>query len=170
MAEQNDEFRSREYPLRESMELQRRQWRAERLGWALFLVIVLLALAGVFSRGVLSHVTAHTADGQLSVTYQRFERHQALSQMKIEARSEGELILVLELTGDLLDAFTIESIQPAPVRSASFHGGLRLEFAADPQGGVTVHLATNPEGFGSSRSEVGLAGGQSVSFHQFIYP
>jgi hypothetical protein len=47
---------SRNVPVRENMALQIRGWQIERLGWYGLLLLMALALAGLFSKGPLSHV------------------------------------------------------------------------------------------------------------------
>ncbi len=49
MADNRDELESRSYPIREDMTLQQRLWKTERVGWYLILLILALALAGLFS-------------------------------------------------------------------------------------------------------------------------
>lgn len=160
MTENDDEFSSRSYPVQESMQLQQRQWRIERVGWSVFALVVLLALAGAFFRGILSEATAETTDRSLTMTYQRFERYEAVAQLTIEAHVAGDQNLVLEITGNLFDKFTIDTIQPEPLKSASLEGGLRLEFSTDEQRAATVRLSLRPERFGSSRGEFAIAGGR----------
>ena len=170
MTEQDDDFRSRSYPFQESMQLQQRQWRIERVGWCVFALVLLLALVGAFSQGILSETTAETPDKSLAVTHQRFERHETVTQLTIEAQAAGDQGLALEITGDLLDKLTIQTIWPEPVNSASLDGGLRLQFNTDDQGAATVRLSLRPDRWGFSRGEVAIEGGQSVTIDQFIYP
>lgn len=126
MAENSDELRDRTYPVQEFMDVQRRHWRLERVGWVLFLLVVLL---GLFSRGALSLTVSQSADGALAVEYQRFERKSAASQMIVKVRAEPGEVVQLEITGDLMDKFTIEGMQPAPLGSESFCGGGAREHA-----------------------------------------
>lgn len=48
------ERNSRRVPVRENMPLQIRGWQIERVGWYGLLLLVALALAGLFSKGPLS--------------------------------------------------------------------------------------------------------------------
>lgn len=164
-----DEARSRTEPVRENMRVQRMVWRVERVGWYSLLLIAALALAGLFSKGVLSDVTASSSDGRLRVEYQRFARNGAHSQLLVEVRGAGESPEIA-LDGELLDGFSIETLQPEPERSATHEGrGVRFTLNADEQGRVRVRLGLKAESIGRFGSTVSVAG-QRLELRQFIYP
>lgn len=54
MREKNDTWRDRTHPIKEDMAFQRATWRAQRIGWLILWLIVVLALLGLFSDGLLS--------------------------------------------------------------------------------------------------------------------
>lgn len=166
----DDELRNRTYPVQEYMHVQQRHWRLERIGWLVFLLIVLLAALGVFSQGALSEATARSADGALVVDYQRFERTSAVSEMTIRLQGKPTQVLRLEITGDLMDKFSIQGIQPAPLSSDSFQDGIRLAFRADQAGNAAVYLALRSAAPGWSRSQFVMAGTSPIAVDQFIYP
>lgn len=171
MNDDSDEMRERTYPVREFMQVQRRHWRLERIGWVAFVLIVLSALLGLFSQGVFSLNTVASADGALSVEHQRFERNGAASALRVAVQGEPDAQVQLEITGDLLEKFTIEGMQPAPLSSASFRGGLRLVLRTDPAGDAVLRVALRAAGPGVSRSHFALSGGAAaVTVSQFIYP
>lgn len=166
----DDEFRDRDYPVQEFMRVQQRHWRLERIGWVVFLLIVLLTALGGFSKGALSLTTARSADGALTVDYQRFERNSAASEITVRLQGEPGEVMQLELTGDLLDKFSIEGIQPEPLNSESVHGGLRWSFRTDQAGDATVYLALRVAGLGSAHSQLALTDTSRIAVDQFIYP
>ena len=45
------DLQSRDYPIREDMNYQLKVWRFERFGWYLLVLLMILGLAGLFSRG-----------------------------------------------------------------------------------------------------------------------
>lgn len=163
----DDELCDRTYPVHEFMHVQQRHWRLERIGWMVFLMTVLLGALGVFSQGVLSRTTGQSADG---VDFQRFERTSAVSEMTVRLRGEPAQVLRLEITGDLMDKFAVQGIQPAPLSSESFEGGLGLTFRTDQAGEAAVYLALRAAGAGSSRSQFAMTGSSPVAVDQFIYP
>jgi hypothetical protein len=165
-----DETRSRQEPVREDMRLQIRTWRLERVGWYCMVGVVLLALAGLFAKGPLSGAQASSADGRLRVEYQRFARNGAHSQVVIDVKGAGERQLEVDLSGDLWDGVTIETIQPQPLRNATYEGsGQRLLAAADDQGRVHLRLGIRAEGVGRYGATVS-AGDQRVELKQLIFP
>lgn len=164
-----DEFVPRTYPIRDEIAFQRKSWRLERLGWFGLVLLMLLTLLGVFSKGPLSTRHISSADGTLHVEYQRFLRHGAHSRLIVTARSAPSGSAVLQFSAQLLEAFTLEGIHPEPQSSASRQGGLLLESRADAQGGVTLYLALRPEALGPVEHSISL-NGQTVQFVQFIYP
>lgn len=166
----DDELRDRDYPVQEFLHIQQRHWRLERIGWVLFLLIVLLAVLGVFSQGVLSLTTARSADGALAVEYQRFERNSAASEITVRLQGEPGEVIQLDITGNLLDRFAIESIQPEPLGSESLRDGLRLSFRTDGEGDAAVYLAVRAAALGSSNSRFAVTGAPSIAVDQFIYP
>lgn len=166
----DDEFCDRDYPVQEFMHVQQRHWRLERVGWVVFLLIVLLASLGVFSQGVLSLTTVESADAALAVDYQRFERNSAAGEMTVRLQGEAGGVMQLDITGDLLNKFAIEGIQPAPLNSESLGDGLRLSFRTDRAGDATVYLALRVAGLGSSQSQFAITGSTPIAVDQFIYP
>lgn len=170
MTSDEDEFRDRRYPVSEYMTAQRRHWRVERIGWVVFLLVVLAALAGLFSQGPLSHSVSLSADGRLRIEYQRFERNGASARMHLQLRGEPGQLLQLDITGDLLDKFHIETLHPEPAHSRSFDNGLRLLLLTDPSGQASLHLALRGAAMGTSRSRFVLGGSPPLGITQFIYP
>jgi hypothetical protein len=165
-----DEARSRTEPVREDMPLQLRAWRVERVGWCCLLAVVLLALAGIFGKGPLSSAKASSADGRLQVEYQRVARNGAHSELLIEVQGAGERQVEIDLSGELFDGVSIETIEPQPLRSATSDGsGQRLLAAADSQGRVRLRLDMRAEGIGRYDASIG-AGAQRVALQQLILP
>ncbi|NKQ10831.1 hypothetical protein [Pseudomonas sp. SST3] len=169
MSSRTDELSSRNYPIQEDMVLQSRMWKTERIGWTILIGIILITFTGVFSTGPLSRVIAQTAAGDIQVQYQRFERHGASTEIKINTRAGKDGQVWLTLDGDMLESFTIESIQPEPISSESFGRGLRLRFQSGPEGRTTAYFSLRPSGLGLTESAV-HADGEHIAFTQFIYP
>ena len=162
------ENKDRSHPVQEDMRLQRRHWAFERIAGAVVFSIVVLALLGVFSTGILS--TSVAGSGALKIEYQRFQRNGAASLMVIDAMTEPGKTVRLDITGELLDNMTIESIHPAPVTSSTVdHKGLSIVVAADEAGHVRAYLSLRTDGVGLIRSQV-QSRGERVDFWQFIYP
>jgi hypothetical protein len=160
---------TREPPFREDMALQCREWRAERIGWAIMTLLVLAALLGVFSRGLFSDTTAAGSDGNLSVAYERFAHKTARTQFVITlARAPQDPRI--RLSPSFLQIHDIEVLYPVPLRSASGAAGLDLVFAPAATGDLVVHIGARPRRFGIAALSVEAGDQSRASFTQLIYP
>ena len=156
---------SRSVPVREHMDTQVRVWKIERLAWYGLLLLVALALAGLFSKGPFSHVQVGGAQDALQVEYQRFARNGAQSPLKVSLQGTPRL----HIAGELLEGFSLDAIQPVPRRSASDGaGGLILDFSGDAKR-IVISLRLTADGVGAYHSRLHAAG-QQVELAQFIYP
>ena len=144
---------------------------ARRFGFFVLLFIVLAALGGLFSRGHFSHVERSSADNTLTLSYERFNRHQSDVDMKIFAKAAGDETLTVTLGGDFMRAFKIDTLQPQPDKTWSQGENLVLEYGRSSLlSGGTLWLGLLPQQPGSSTSTVTLNNGPPLSFWQFTYP
>ena len=167
---EHSDLRSREYPIREDMAYQLKVWRFERCGWYLLVLLVLLGLAGLFSRGMLSSRDVRSEDGKLRVEYEMFHRNGSTNSMKISLRGSPEIMLELELAGELLEGFSIATLQPEPVHTRSSSEGIRLWVQTDTQGQAIVYFTLRGDGLGLFHSSITSPGSSSVKLDQFIFP
>lgn len=164
------DLKSRDYPIREDMAYQVKVWRFERWGWYGLVLVVLLGLAGLFSRGPLSAREAHGSDGKISVEYQLFHRNGSSNAMKISVVGVPDSTTELELVGELMDGFSIETMQPEPVRASSGGQGLKLWLPTDKEGRASVYLTLRGDGLGLFSTRLKSPGAQAVNFIQYILP
>jgi len=165
-----EEFRNREFPVREDMAFQLKAWRFERVGWYVLVLLVILTLLGLFSRGPLSSREAHSSDGRLDVEYEMFHRNGSTNPIIVHLKGQPNAVLEVELGGEWLDGFDVQTLQPQPLRSASAGQGMRVWVQADAQGHASLHLSLLAEGLGLYSSRITTPGGAAVSFDQFIFP
>lgn len=172
MADQpvQDDHRSREYPVNEDMGYQLKVWRFERVGWYVLVLLVILTLLGLFSRGPLSTREVQSGDGRLGVEYEFFHRNGSVNPLVIHLKGQPNEMLAVEFGGDWMEGFSIETQQPQPLRSAGSGQGMKLWIQADAQGQASVYLSTRGDGLGFYHSRIALPGGAVVDFDQFIYP
>lgn len=166
----NADMRSREHPIREDMTYQLKVWRFERVGWYVLVLVVLMGLMGVFSRGLLSSRDVRSEDGNVRVDYEMFHRNGSTNSMKITLSSTPDSQAELELAGQLLEGFSIETLQPEPLRSRSSSHGIRLWLQTDLDGQATLYITLRGDGLGLYRSEILSPGTNSVKLVQFIFP
>ena len=53
----------------ENLEFQRKWWRFENAAWAIFTLVIILDLSGLFGRGPLAKAERRTTDGTIEVKY-----------------------------------------------------------------------------------------------------
>jgi hypothetical protein len=165
-----DDLLPRSQPIQEDMALQRKVWRFERVGWYALVVIVLLTLAGLFSRGPLSTRDISSADGSLRVEYQRFLRNGATDSLTLHLRGGARQLLEVEIAGELLQGFSVQALQPEPLKASSAGAGIRLWLRADADGQARLYLTLLGTGVGFYDSRIRLADHPPLSISQFIYP
>jgi hypothetical protein len=164
------DYQSRDYPVREDMAYQVKVWRFERWGWYVLVLLVVLGLCGVFSRGPLSFRDVHASDGKLRVQYEVFHRNGSTNPMVISVVGVPDALVEVELSGSLLDGSSVETMLPEPVRSSSAGEGLKLWLQADPQGRANLYLTLRGDGLGMFSTQVKSPGASAVTLDQFILP
>ncbi|WP_431034757.1 hypothetical protein [Pseudomonas yamanorum] len=164
------ELRSRSYPIREDMAYQVKVWRFERVGWYVLVIVVVLGLMGLFSRGVISSRDVRSDDGKIRLEYEMFHRNGSTNSMKVSVNAAPNTAVELELAGQLLEGFSIETLQPEPLRSGSFSQGIKLWLQTDIDGQATLYITLRGDGLGFYRSQISLPGTDGVELVQFIFP
>ncbi|WP_439877964.1 hypothetical protein [Pseudomonas prosekii] len=166
----HSDYQSRDYPVRENMAYQLKVWSFERWGWYGLVAVVVMALLAVFSRGPISAREVQSTDRKVTVDYEIFHRSGSINPMKIVASGRVNAQVEVELSGDLLEGFTIETMQPDPIKAVSAGQGLRLWLQADPQGQAMLYLTLQGEGLGSYSSRIAVGGSSPVNLTQYILP
>lgn len=167
---EQEEFASRMEPVQEDMARQCRAWRFERVGWFGLLILIALTLAGVFSKGPLSSVQLQSADGRLSIEYERFSRNGAQDDVIVTSTGRPGELRYLVLGSEWLRGMSIESLNPQPAHLTSEGRDLVIPMHADAQGRATVYLSLSSKGVGLYKGSIRLRDGPSLSTPKFIYP
>lgn len=144
----------------------------EKVAFALLVLFVLSALAGLFGDGPLSQAVLD--DGKLRVEYQRFCRRHAPQSLEITFPTQpGADSVELSLNGDYLRRVQITEIFPQPLESSHQQTG-KLRFATDGSGRamtVRVHLQAQHAGVLEAHLTAALPGKPAeVHFKQIVYP
>jgi hypothetical protein len=166
----NDEMISRSHPIQENMPMQKRVWRFERVGWYVLVIIVLLALAGLFGNGPLSDAEVVSQDGRLKVEYQRLSRSGTTDNLFITIQGSPGQPVMVELEGSLLREASIETMQPEPQVSMSHGPALLLQLGTSKDGMATLYLTLRSEHVGSLEGVVRSGSNTKVHFSTFLYP
>jgi hypothetical protein len=159
----------------EDMRFQQRAWVVERFAWAVMVLLVLAAIAGLFATGPLSTAEAVDGEGLVRVRYERFARLDSPSQLDVEfapGATSSSTAVALVLGRSLAGAIQIQRVQPRPSRERSGeNGGMVLELETAGVGRPTVvRIFAKWEQVGLIEGEIGLAGRPPARFVQFVYP
>ncbi|MFK3815284.1 hypothetical protein ACI2KG_01515 [Pseudomonas sp. NPDC089407] len=165
-----DEVESRRYPVRENMPMQQRVWRFERVGWYVLVIIVLMALAGLFGNGPLSDAEKVSQDGRVKVEYQRLSRSGTTDNLFITVQGQPGQPVKVELEGSLLRAASIETMQPEPQRSMSRGPALSLQLGTGEDGVATLYLTLRSDHVGTLEGIVNAGPQSTVHFSTFLFP
>jgi hypothetical protein len=163
----------RSIQIEEDLTYQRREWRFERAGWAVMVVLLLAGLLGLFGYGPLSRARAGT-QGALMVRYDRLQRASAPTEYHFQAAPwltrNGQLRLRFD--DALLDEVEMESILPEPVQMRAGPGYTEFVFAMDGTEGPSAHLQFQfkPATFGHVRGRVSTEGAEPLVIDQIIFP
>ena len=168
--QQQSDYQSREYPVREDMAYQLKVWRFERWGWYAFVAVVVLTLAGGFSRGPISSREAYSHDRKVTIYYEMLNRNGSTKPMKVVVNSRESSQVEVELVGDFLEGFSIETMQPDPMKSVSSGQGIKLSLHTDSQGQATLYLMLRSDGLGAYNSRISVPGSPPVNLTQYILP
>lgn len=149
----------------DDVEFQRRVWVAQRIGWTIIGTIVAAGLAGIFGNGPLSR--ASTGGATLRLEYERFGRLHQSTKLRCLI-SGGQPDIEIALNRGYLNSVRIKTITPEPVQTEAAENWLVYRFAGSAPMYITFDL--KPEDFGSLAGSLRTAAGETLSFHQFIYP
>jgi hypothetical protein len=159
--------------LKQDMAHQRREWRVQRIGWAVMALLLLAALAGLLGPGPLSRTVVNGADSRLRVEYDRFAHTQAPGELLIELPADIAKAgtVRLRLNREFVESVEIMGVVPEPASSTIDGNGLVYELATRASARpVTVAVQYEYRVFGSTPVRVAIEGGPAVSFDQWVYP
>ena len=158
--------------LSEDIKFQERYWKVQRLGWGLFLLVLLAAIAGLLGSGPLSSRSASAPDGSLRAEYERFcriERKSVLQAIAAPSAAAGGRLRIW-IVRDYLQRVDLERVVPQPERVETFPDRLLFTFAAADGQQSVIQFVLEPHAPGRQAISMGVEGKAAVSFRQFIYP
>lgn len=153
--------------LDEHRALQRRVWRIQRAGWAVFALICLAALLGLTGGGGPLHA-ARLHLGPVEIELPRISRWQAPDELRLRVlEDDGPHRLVLDQA--FLDRFEVERIDPRPETMRAAPRGQVMDFLAlgPPPHEITLHLRAERAGLAAFDLEID---GQRARLHSLVLP
>ena len=156
----------------EDLAFQEKEWKVERAGWIVGLLVLLAALAGLFGSGPLS--SAAVEEGPLRVEYHRFIRYQSPEALTIQmdAAQAGDGRVRLWLGREYLSGFEVQKIVPEPDQVQLFADRIVYEFQTpESEGPLQITVQMKPNRTGTQRGQLGSENtGEGAAFTQFVYP
>lgn len=157
----------------QDLDLQRKTWTVQRIGWGSMALIVLAALAGVFGSGPLARTEVADNSQTFRLLYDRFGRY------------EGELVLQLVLTPETTKSnrvtveidraywtgHAVEHITPEPLISSIGIDGFLYTFETSaPSVPAIIVFRLRPKYFGAMDGRIRVNNAGPLRFHQFMFP
>lgn len=165
--------RTQRTEISEDRDHQRHEWRIQRAGWALMVLLAVAALLGLLGNGPLSHASAGQP-GALVVRYERLQRSGAPTEYRFQADPalvrDGQLRLRFDAA--LLDEVKLESFipQPTQVRAGADHVDFVFAVDATPGAPAGLEMQFEPTTFGRVRGRITAAGAAPLVIDQFVFP
>ncbi len=155
----------------EDLRFQQRWWKFERVVWSIFVLILLADISGILGRGPLAKAERKSADGNLTVRYERVQRENTNSMLTVlpgsGAVQGGKFDLFV--SDALLRKLGTQRVIPQPVASAVGNGGVTYTFAATTLP-ITVGMELKPTAIGMQHFVLAVPGGQRVQAETFVLP
>jgi hypothetical protein len=156
--------------IEEGIGFQRRVWRAERIGWALMLALVLAALGGLFGGGG-PLARGQARDGGLEADWPRMARLGAGAPIRVTLPPEpGAREAELRLPADFAARWRVREIAPAPLEAEAGAAAFVLRLRRDPDGHAAVSIEAEPEGGPGPRRLRLEASGRVLDLPVFVWP
>jgi len=156
-------------PIEEKLDRQlkfhRIEWRIQRIGWIVLTIFLVLAFAGLFGGGPLSHARAANAAGRIE--YEHFVRSGTPTDLIVTPTAVAGVTRV-EIPSDYMEAFRVESITPEPTTTRMTGQHLVYEFAAVASG-ASISFHMTPERLWRHRAVVRIDGAP-LDIWQLTYP
>lgn len=146
------------------------EWKIERVGWVVWALIILAALAGLLGQGLLSQQIAGDKTSPLWVEYQRFERYQSPTKLVIHATTDQPQMR-LWINSGFIKKVEVSHIDPEPERVEV--GSDRYVYpiaVTDRNKEVVISIYFKYNESGIRHIELGAENGHTLRFWELVYP
>lgn len=157
--------------IKESYRLLTFEYAFRQVGFIVLLAIIVAAIAGLFSSGVVSDVEKTNDAKSLTLSYERFGRRQTESRMALTFPVTSEGKYTFSLTSESSDAYEPGSVWPQPDSMYSRGNTLFLVYDRLQQTDkFTVLLFITPSKAGKWTNSIRVNNEPDIRFWQFTYP
>lgn len=153
----------------EDLVFQQRDWRAQRVGWALLGVLIVAGLAGLLGPGPLSNVHAGGGKG-LQVEYERFVRHGAQTELRVNIMQPLSRHVRVAISREYLDTLNLQQVVPTPARVQASGQYIVYTFERAGRGPMQATFTMEPEELGTHVARIAVDDGSRATVRQFTYP
>ncbi len=156
----------------EDLKFQERWWTFERVVWIFFLLVLVADALGVFGRGWLAKAEDHRAASGIDIFYERVERAETPSVMRVALRPDAVVNGKAQLfvSESVVKKLGAQRIAPQPESSAIGNGGITYTFAVDPAKPGDVEIGMQPEAPGVVHFTVQVPGKEAVTERVVVMP
>jgi hypothetical protein len=161
--------------LDQDLPFESRQQKIQRASWLAGLAIIVAAALGAFGNGYLSRGYARSADGALTVRYERLARNEAPGTLTVElqraAMERGQFVIAMPR--DYFDSARLRHIVPQPLEAIAAGDEMHFRFSAErDESPARIFFEFEHRVAGRLKGAARLLGPKptAVSFSQFIYP
>ncbi len=157
--------------MEQDLPFQYRQWRWERTGQVLIACCIGAALLGLFGHHPLGSVTQQTTDGTFSIHYDRFARVGRADSllMRLEPGAQGDGLASIWLDREYLDALTLTTVSPTPIRTEARKNGQAFIFQTDGNP-FTATFSVQFQTAGTARGRIRADDGDALIVQHFVWP
>lgn len=142
-----------------------------QVGFVILLAIIVAALVGLFSQGVVSSVEKINATKSVRLDYERFGRRQTESRMQLTFLVKAAGKSTINLTTENSNAYEPGSVWPQPDSMYSRGRTLYIVYDALKTGdNITVWIFITPSRAGKWNNVIHVNNEPGIQFWQFIYP
>lgn len=147
------------------------EYAFRQVGFIVLLGIIVAAIAGLFSSGMVSDTVKTNSAKSLTISYERFGRRETETRMEVAFPVQTEGKYVLSMTSESSDVYEPGSVWPQP--DSMFSRGKTLFFVYNnlkKSDSFSVLLFTTPSRAGKWNTVIRVNSEPEINFWQFIYP
>ncbi|MDY0416566.1 hypothetical protein PYW49_02600 [Enterobacter sp. 170198] len=155
----------------ESYRLLTFEYAFRQVGFIVLLGIIVAAIAGLFSSGMVSDTVKTNSAQSLTINYERFGRRETETRMQLAFPVQAEGKYTLSMTSESSDAYEPGSVWPQP--DTMFSRGKTLYFVYNNlkrSDNFSVLLFTTPSRAGKWDTVIRVNNEPEITLWQFIYP
>ena len=150
--------------MEENIDVQKKGWVIQRVGWIVMAVFVAMAAFGFFGDGIVSKKNIQS--GVQKLEYQKYSRFESAMELKFDLNSATQQNII-SFPVNYLGNFRIESILPEPKQNQS--GNERVNYVFEGNGPMKIIFYLVPKNIGELEADV-FVNNQRFHFNHFIYP